>query len=117
MQIQMHITPKHHYYTVMESIVETVFACAKGDTPRLDMLLRGELFRFFWLLETEAEMVPNFQEAGEMIRPALEYIKEHFQENITIQQLAAVVHLSESYFMNQFQRHVGFTAIEYISHF
>lgn len=73
--------------------------------------------RFFWLLETEAEMVPNFQEAGEMIRPALEYIKEHFQENITIQQLAAVVHLSESYFMNQFQRHVGFTAIEYISHF
>ena len=62
-------------------------------------------------------MVPDFQEAGEMIRPALEYIKEHFQENITIQQLAAVVHLSESYFMNQFQRHVGFTAIEYISHF
>lgn len=117
MQIQMHITPKHHYYTVMESIVETVFACAKEDTPQLDMLLRGELFRFFWLLETEAEMVPNFQEAGEMIRPALEYIKEHFQENITIQQLAAVVHLSESYFMNQFQRHVGFTAIEYISHF
>ena len=59
MQIQMHITPKHHYYTVMESIVETVFACAKGDTPQLDMLLRGELFRFFWLLETEAEMVPS----------------------------------------------------------
>ena len=61
MQIQMHITPKHHYYRVMESIVETVFACAKEDTPQLDMLLRGELFRFFWLLETEAEMVPNFQ--------------------------------------------------------
>lgn len=52
-----------------------------------------------------------------MIRPALEYIATHYYEPITIKQLAVSVHLSESYFMNQFQKHVGFSAIEYISHF
>lgn len=68
-------------------------------------------------LETESEVDADFHEPSEVIRPALEYISIHFRENITIRQLAAVVHLSESYFMNQFQKYVGFSAIEYISHF
>ena len=51
------------------------------------------------------------------IRPALEYIAEHFQEPITVKQLADSVHLSESYFMHQFQKQVGFRAVEYLSHY
>ncbi|WP_303022022.1 AraC family transcriptional regulator [uncultured Ruminococcus sp.] len=117
MQVQTYLTPKHPYYIELEMMMENIFACVKGDTPRLDMLMRSELTRFFWLLETEAEIDTDFREPGEIIRPALEYIAEHFQEAITIRQLATVVHLSESYFMNQFQKHVGFSAVEYISHF
>ncbi|WP_295217677.1 AraC family transcriptional regulator [Ruminococcus sp.] len=117
MWVQMHITPEHHYYTELEMVMENIFACAKGDTPQLDMLMRSELLKLFWLLETEAEIDADFCESGEMIRPALEYIAAHFREVITIRQLAAAVHLSESYFMSQFQKHVGLSAVEYISHF
>lgn len=117
MRVKMHITPKHHYYAELEMIIQNIFACAKGDTPQLDMLMRSELLRLFWLLETEAEIDTDFCASGENIRPALEYIATHFNEVITIKQLAASVHLSESYFMNQFQKHVGFSAVEYISHF
>ena len=117
MRIPMHITAAHHYYHELEMMMENIFACAKGDAPQLDMLMRSELLRFFWLLETESEVDADFHEPSEVIRPALEYISIHFRENITIRQLAAVVHLSESYFMNQFQKYVGFSAIEYISHF
>lgn len=117
MRIQMHITPEHPYYSKLASAAETIFSCAKGDTPSLDMLMRSELYRLFWLLETDAESDMGFRESGEIIRPALEYIKKHFSEPITIRQLAAEVHLSESYFMNQFQKHVGFSALEYLSHF
>ncbi len=117
MRIQMHITPEHPYYSKLASAAETIFACAKGDTPSLDMLMRSELYRLFWLLETDAENDMEFHEPGEIIRPALEYIKTHFSEPITIRQLATEVHLSESYFMNQFQKHVGFSALEYLSHF
>lgn len=117
MRIQTHITPEHHYYSELEKIMENIFACAQGDTPQLDMLMRSQLLKLFWLLETEAETDTDIGETGENIRPALEYIAAHFHEVITIKQLASAVHLSQSYFMNQFQKHVGFSAVEYISHF
>lgn len=117
MRVQTHITPKHHYYSELETITENIFSCAKGDSPMLDMLMRSELLRLFWLLETEAETDPEPSGSESIIRPAIEYIAEHFTEAITIRELAASVHLSESYFMNQFRRHVGLSAVEYISHF
>lgn len=81
------------------------------------MLMRSELIKLFWLLESEAKVNERLGEYGDVIRPALEYVSEHFSENITIAMLASSVHLSESYFMDKFRRQVGLSAIEYISHF
>lgn len=78
MRIPMHITAAHHYYHELEMMMENIFACAKGDAPQLDMLMRSELLRFFWLLETESEVDADFHEPSEVIRPALEYISIHF---------------------------------------
>ena len=102
MHIPTHITTDHPYYAELEMMMNNIFSCAKGDTPQLDLLMRSELLRLFWLLETEATVEHDFYELGEAIRPALEYIAEHFQEPITVKQLADSVHLSESYFMHQF---------------
>lgn len=117
MRITAHITPKHHYYSELAMTAENIFSCAKGDTPQLDMLMRSELLKLLWLLETEAEQGTSTGKYDSIIRPALEYIAEHFSENITVAQLAASVHLSESYFMNLFRKQVGLSAVEYISHF
>ena len=117
MHIPTHITTDHPYYAELEMMMNNIFSCAKGDTPQLDLLMRSELLRLFWLLETEATVEHDFYELGEAIRPALEYIAEHFQEPITVKQLADSVHLSESYFMHQFQKQVGFRAVEYLSHY
>ncbi|MGN0636984.1 MAG: helix-turn-helix domain-containing protein [Huintestinicola sp.] len=117
MRVPTHITPKHHYYRELAMAAENIFSCAKGDAPRLDMLMRSEIIKLFWLLESEAETVSLSCSSDSMIRPALEYIGEHFSERITVSQLAASVHLSESYFMDRFRKQVGLSAIEYISHF
>lgn len=117
MRLPIRITPQHHYYSELAVTTENIFSCAKGDSPRLDMLMRSEMLRLFWLLEEEAEREPHISVSGSEIRPALEYIAEHFNETITIGQLAASVHLSESYFMNRFRKQVGLSAVEYISHF
>lgn len=116
-RIQPRITPGHPYYAWIRSEVERIFSCAKGDMPRLDMLLRSGLLRLFWLLEEDGVPVSGQEDPDEHIRPALEYVAEHFAEPITVAQLAATVHLSESYFMNQFRRHVGLSAMEYVTHF
>ena len=117
MRVQMHITSEYYYYNQIRTIVENIFSCAKGNTPHLDMLMRSELLRLFWLLETDTTIDTNFYKANEIVRPAIEYITNHYNEVITIKQLAKVVHLSESYFMNQFQKYVGLSTTEYISHF
>lgn len=117
MQLLTHITPNHHYYSELAMSAENIFSCAKGDTPQLDMLMRSELIKLFWLLETQAHINTYTGKYDSVIRPALEYIAEHFSESITVAQLAQVVHLSESYFMNRFRNRVGLSAVEYISHF
>lgn len=115
MRLPVRITSCHHYYAELSLSAETIFSCARGDSPQLDMLLRSEIMRFFWLLETEAKA--DAVHTDSVIRPALEYIAEHYSECITISRLASAVHLSESYFMNRFKEYVGLSAIEYISHF
>lgn len=117
MRISAHITPEHHYYAELAVTAENIFSCAKGDTPQLDMLMRSELIKLFWLLETEAKQSGFNGKSDSVIRPALEYIAEHYSENITVAHLAECVHLSESYFMNRFRKQVGLSAVEYISHF
>jgi AraC-like DNA-binding protein len=116
-RVTTHITPQHHYYCSLRTTVENIFSCAKGDSPQLDMLMRSETIRLFWLLETESQSFPIVYESNETIRVALEYISQNFNEKITIKQLADTVHLSQSYFMNQFQKFVGVSTGEYISQF
>lgn len=117
MRLKSHINPQHCYYSEIRIITENIFSCARGNLPHLDMLMRGELLRLFWLLETDSEAGNANDEISEIMRPALLYIKEHFREPVSIQQLADSVHLSQSYFMNQFRQCVGFSASEYISQY
>ncbi|MBQ8176761.1 MAG: AraC family transcriptional regulator [Oscillospiraceae bacterium] len=116
--LNVHITAEHQYYDEIRTTVENIFSCAKGNTPQLDMLLKSELLRLFWLLEESGDMyrkMDNKPDFGDVIRPAVEYINENFCENITVQQLADIVHLSKSYFMARFRQAAGVGAIEYIN--
>ncbi len=116
--VNSRITRSHQYYGELKTSAENIFSCAKGNTPQLDMLLKSELLRFFWLLENSGDIYrKNNSETyrNDIIRPAIEYISENFRENITIEQLAETVHLSKSYFMCRFKQSAGIGAIEYIS--
>ncbi len=112
------ITKEHSRYDEIRTAVETIFSCAKGNTPLLDMLMKSELLRLFWLLETNGDIsltAPNATHRIEVIRPAIAYMNENFFENITIEQLAETVCLSKSYFMRRFREAAGVGAIEYLS--
>ena len=52
---------------------------------------------------------------SELIRPALQFMMENFRENITVEQLADLVHLSKSYFMGCFKKAVGVGAMEHLT--
>lgn len=116
-RLQTHITPEHCYYTEIQMITENIFSCAKGNTPQLDMLMRSEIIRLFWLLQSESQKFIFINKENDIIRNSLLYIYKNFRENITIQQLADYVHLSPSYFMAQFRKSVGISTTKYILHY
>lgn len=114
----LHITPAHTYYNELKMTADNIVSCAVGNTPHLDMLMKSELLRLFWLLEDNDDIdvrAPAEIDKSEMIRAALEYITENYSENITIEQLAETVHLSKSYFMSRFRQAAGVSAVEYIT--
>lgn len=112
------ITGENIYYDEIRTAVENIFSCAKGNTSRLDMLMKSELLRLFWLLEESGDIFRvsgNTLSRSEMIRPAIEYMNENYCGNITVERLAEAAHLSKSYFMRCFKKIAGIGAIEYLS--
>ena len=113
------IRPESQNFSEIKSSVDRIFSCVYGNLPQLDLLLKSELLRLLWLLnQTAGPVVSNDTSISytEIIRPALEYMMENLQENITIDHLANVSHLSKSYFMNCFKKAVGMGAIEHLTH-
>lgn len=98
--------------------VERIFSCVHENSARADLLLKSELLRLIWILEENGDIV--FVKSGmegetEAIRPALEYMAQNFREDITVEQLAELVHLSKSHFMRCFRKAVGIGAIEHLT--
>lgn len=105
-------------YEQAESVAARIFACVHDNSASADLLLKSELLRLIWLLEEGGEIL--FEKNGiegetEAIRPALEYMAQNFREDITVEQLAELVHLSKSHFMRCFRKAVGIGAIEHLT--
>lgn len=112
------ICTKNPYYNEMKDSINTIFHCSRENRAEQDLLLKSELMRFFWLLIKSGEIQLSEREKSglsEMMYPVIEYIAEHFSEHITVEQLAKVAHLSESYFMNSFKKFLGLTATDYLN--
>jgi len=114
-----HMHPASPNYPELKRTADSMFSCITGNQPRLDLLLKSELLRFFWLLPQTADQAYKDTSSisySEIVRPALEYMMENFHETISIDFLADLVHLSKSYFMTCFKRAVGIGAIEHLTH-
>ena len=105
-------------YGEVKAAAELIFSCVHRDSPQTDLLLKSELFRLIWILESGGDIVLKKESRSteiETVRPALEYMAQKFREDITVEQLAGLTHLSKSHFMKCFHRAVGIGAIEHLS--
>lgn len=105
-------------YEKLKPVAEQIFSCVRDNSSRADLLLKSELMRFLWILEESGDITFRKENGGgesEIVRPALEYMAGRFREEITVEQLADIVHLSKSHFMRCFRKAVGIGAIEHLS--
>ena len=118
-QVSGAIGPDSPNYAEVKLSVDNIFSCVFGNLPELDLLLKSELLRLFWLLNQTANTTISDDTSisySELVRPALDYMMNNLQETISIDHLADISHLSKSYFMNCFKKAVGMGAIEHLTH-
>jgi len=77
--------------------------------------LLSELYRKGYIEKTERDT--GSLHAEEKLKEILTYIQNHFSEPLSIRDLAAVCHFSETYLMNFFRKHTGTTCVEYINRY
>ena len=95
----------------VQSVFENADVCALND-----IILKSQLLKLMYLFARfgfvkKCATIPS----NRSLKPTMEYIKERYNEELTIKELAAFSHLSESYFMAQFKMQIGISAIEYIN--
>jgi two-component system, response regulator YesN len=100
----------------------------RGDAESLlpeqhDLLSRAEtLEQMTYLMNSQLEevrtpFIPKLADKGydeELITKALEYMAAHYTENLTLQSVADVVHLSKSYFSLYFKKQTGRNFVDYL---
>lgn len=116
-RIQAPITVKNPYYSELRASAETIFISSTRDSAYHDMIIKSELMRMFILLIDSGEIIENtlYQSTeDEILAPVIDFIQLHFEDEITIKQLAQIAHFSESYFMNYFRKNMGMSAMKYV---
>ncbi|WP_028608809.1 response regulator [Paenibacillus harenae] len=105
----------------------SAFAYANGDSKTLadfrDNVWRCDTIR---QLEEQVRVLAREMEhpnhlrlndkghGGQLITKAIEYIKQHYREDVTLQDVADSVHVSKSYFSNLFKKQAGQNFIDYL---
>lgn len=96
--------------------IEKLFANAERAWRKKQLgyenIALGCLYEIIGLLQREIAYIPK--EKAQKIRPAVEYISEHFTEAITIDELAGMCGISHAYFKSIFKDMFGAAPKAYI---
>lgn len=85
-----------------------------------ELEIKSELLHLFFLLYSQVPYQRSSQEYGditEKLKLVLQFIQEHYQQGITVKELAELCHFSEYHFMRFFKRHMNMTSIEYLNQY
>ncbi len=113
------IKPKDAHYENIHHIFLAIIEDGIKKEPFYYVKLKGLLFLLFYELASGEYIIPSDQTDTKKlssIKIALNYIDSHYQEDLSVKELASMVHYSDYYFMKVFKQYTGKTLISYINH-
>ena len=78
------------------------------------LMLLALIYRQFEKSSGYSEEIRHFQSAYAKLSPAIQYMEEHFKENIPLAVLAQESHMSVNYFSSYFSNTMNITVSEYL---
>lgn len=110
-----------HGDEALREIIEQLFAALKDMQHAYELEATGYLSLFLArLLQRYAHWIDDqlpMQKYAEKLRPAIDYIYQHYREDIRVEELAQACSLSMYYFCRLFKLGTGYTVAGYVNHF
>ena len=107
-------------FQLFYSILFELFEEYKSAAPAYEMAVKGHLLRFLAELfrsEVAEDSMRHSQNQSGSIAPALQYISDHYTEEIRLDSLAGVCCMNRSYFCRRFKETTGRTPIAYVNEY
>lgn len=110
-------------YDKLFKVIEDIIYCYYEKNIAYELELKSLIFHFFSLLyknnliEKQKNKNSLTVNTTDKIKLVLNYINEHYSEDISINTLSNICEYSEYHFMRFFKKHIGLTCIQYINNF
>ena len=108
-------------YSKIFDVIEDIIYCYYEKDIAYELELKSLLFKFFSLLYKN-DLIKKHQSKNNLtinttdkIKLVLNYINDHYSEDISINTLAELCEYSEYLFMRFFKKHIGLTCVQYIN--
>lgn len=102
------------------AILKEIYQIKQHPKPFNQALINSLLWKLVWslldgCLEEKKDIHAPAQRDDYLARQALSYIEQHFQEELSLSQLASHVGLQENYFCRYFRKFVGMSFGQYLA--
>lgn len=105
---------------VLTEIFEKLTHSFSSGEPGYELEAEALLYQFFFFLYRNVpykRVKLENREVIEKLKIVIQYIKENYQRQITVSDLAGICHFSEYYFMRFFKKYMNMTCIEYVNQY
>lgn len=114
----LRIQPHQKGYTAIKEVLFTIFELIKKQEPYYELLLKSQLFQFLHLLYQHDYIIKkntdNLYRKNEKLRGLIDHIHHHYQENLTIEEMADYMGYSKTHFMSVFKQQTGTSCMEFV---
>ena len=111
------ITPKHPAYASLRKIFDQIHSLYDETIDGYELALKAMFLQVIFLLLQygEKKEVSDGGTSSDKLKQVLDYIELHYEESISVPELAKICYFSEYHFMRFFKKHMNMTCVEYIN--
>lgn len=112
-----YIHPKLDYYNSINLCIEQMDSFSEYRPEGYQLAIKSCLLMLFFHLYTNNKTCQQVKQQKHLdkLKTVLEYIEEHYQDAITIEEISRVCHYSSSHFMKFFKKTMGCSFIQYVN--
>lgn len=113
-------SPDNTYYRELIAPIDACDEIGKTQPKGYELFIKSQLYQFFFVLDNHYRNVGSRKENQKKLdkmKIVLKYIENHYQERITIADVADAVGFSESHFMRYFKSVMGTSFVDYLRDF